>query len=164
MSGKTVFRTDQIDMMEIVQQAIELNADYANSYSVQYKLCSPVGVYKVIGDRDRLMQVMANLMSNAAKFSPAGSVVEIRILAQKTMVRIEVEDHGPGIPDEFRHRIFSEFAQADSSDTRQQGGTVLGLNISQKLVARMDGEIGYETEVGKGSIFWFALPYAPNQG
>ena len=164
MSGKTVFRTDQIDMMEIVQQAIELNADYANSYSVQYKLCSPVGVYKVIGDRDRLMQVMANLMSNAAKFSPAGSVVEIRILAQKTMVRIEVEDHGPGIPDEFRHRIFSEFAQADSSDTRQQGGTGLGLNISQKLVARMDGEIGYETEVGKGSIFWFALPYAPNQG
>ena len=164
MSGKTVFRTDQIDMMEIVQQAIELNADYANSYSVQYKLCSPVGVYKVIGDRDRLMQVMANLMSNAAKFSPAGSVVEIRILAQKTMVRIEVEDHGPGIPDEFRHRIFSEFAQADSSDTRQQGGTGLGLNITQKLVARMDGEIGYETEVGKGSIFWFALPYAPDEG
>jgi PAS domain S-box-containing protein len=164
MSGSTVFRIDQIDMMEIVKQAIELNTEYANSYGVQFSLSTPTESHRIVGDRDRLMQIMANLMSNAAKFSPAGSVVYIRLIRKKTMVRVEIEDQGSGIPDEFRSRIFTEFAQADSSDTRRQGGTGLGLNITKKIVERMNGEIGYETEIGKGSIFWFALPYVVARG
>lgn len=159
VSGKTVFRTDQIDMLQLVKQAIELNTEYATSYGVHFTLVAAKVTAKVTGDKDRLMQVMANLMSNAAKFSIAGGAVEIRLSSKDNQLRIEIEDHGPGIPDEFQHRIFSEFAQADSSDSRQQGGTGLGLNITKKLVERMDGEIGYRTELGQGTTFWFTLPH-----
>ncbi len=164
VSGKTVFRSDQIDMMQLVKHAIELNNDYASSYGIQLSLVTTKGIHNVLGDKERLMQVMANLISNAVKFSFAGGVVEIRLEQKDKKVRVEIEDHGSGIPNEFQSRIFSEFAQADSSDTRQQGGTGLGLNITKKILERMEGEIGYSTIVGQGSIFWFALPYAILKG
>jgi len=158
LSGKVIFNTDDIDMVELIRQSVSMNADYALKFGTRYELTEPAGAMHVIGDRDRLMQVMANLMSNAAKFNGAGSAVQIRVRRDDRVVKVEVQDHGPGIPLEFRNRIFGEFAQANSGDTRQQGGTGLGLNITKKLVSRMGGEIGYETELGLGSVFWFTLP------
>ena len=163
LSGKVVFKADDIDMVELIRQAVEMNADYAKTYGTHFELLEPDRACHVIGDRDRLMQVMANLMSNAAKFNGPGSAVQIRIARQERHVKVAVEDHGPGIPVEFRDRIFGEFAQANSGDTRQQGGTGLGLNITKKLLSRMDGEIGYETELGLGSVFWFTLPVFDNE-
>jgi signal transduction histidine kinase len=72
-------------------------------------------------------------------------------------VRVEVRDHGPGIPAQFRDRIFQKFSQADSSDTRQKGGTGLGLAISKELIERMRGSVGFESEEGRGSCFYFEL-------
>ncbi|PRC93839.1 sensor histidine kinase [Solimicrobium silvestre] len=158
LSGKTVFRTDEIDLVELIKQSMELNAEFASSFGVNFTLSSSTGFRSVIGDKDRLLQVMANLMSNATKFSHFGGSVEIRLVQQDRCVRVEIEDRGAGIPVDFRHRMFGEFAQADSSDTRQQGGTGLGLNITKKLVERMGGEIGYISEFGQGSTFWFTMP------
>ncbi len=109
-------------------------------------------------DSDRLTQVLTNLLSNAVKFSPPGSTVEVRVSRVAQQVRVEVADHGPGIPEKFRSRIFQKFSQADSSDSRQKGGTGLGLNISKALIEQMGGHIGFNSQVGAGSTFFFELP------
>jgi CheY-like chemotaxis protein len=113
---------------------------------------------RVCVDSDRLIQVVTNLLSNAIKFSLPGSAVQVALHTQAGRVRVEISDNGPGIPDEFRERIFQKFSQADSSDTRQKGGTGLGLSISKAIIERMDGNIGFTTEDQVGTTFFFELP------
>ena len=158
ISGTAAFRSDPIDLLDMVAQSIEANAAYGASFQVSFELAEHSDITRAAGDFDRIMQVMANLLSNAAKFSRSGSVVKIHISHLGELARIEVEDTGQGIPDDFQHRIFSPFSQASNGDTRKQGGTGLGLNISKKLVENMGGEIGYVSTPGIGTIFWFTLP------
>ena len=101
---------------------------------------------------------MTNLLSNAAKFSPEGSTVQVAMAAEAGSVRVAVNDNGPGIPEGFRNRIFGRFAQADMSYTRQKGGTGLGLSICKRLIEMMDGKIGFSDRSGGGTTFWFELP------
>ena len=105
-----------------------------------------------------MLQVMTNLLSNAAKFSPEGQVVEISTEEDGWSLCIAVHDHGPGIPEAFRPRIFGRFNQADSTTSRQKGGTGLGLAICKRLIEMMDGRIGFEDREGGGTTFWFELP------
>jgi DNA-binding response OmpR family regulator len=112
----------------------------------------------VLGDADRLMQVLGNLISNAIKFSPPGGVVTLTVLDHDATLRLCVHDDGPGIPDEFRDRMFSKFAQADASDSRQKGGTGLGLSIAKRIVERHGGRIGFDSDThGGGTTFWVEL-------
>jgi len=115
---------------------------------------------KVIGlwDKVRVEQIVTNLLSNAAKFSPAQAEVTLSAERCGTEVRVRVSDRGPGIPREFRERIFQRFAQADSSTTRRQEGTGLGLSISKAIVERLGGRIGFRTAAGHGTTFFFDLP------
>jgi CheY-like chemotaxis protein len=92
------------------------------------------------------------------KFSPPNETVEVHVTRAGLGVRVEVRDRGPGIPDEFRKRIFQKFSQADSSDTRQAAGTGLGLNISRAIVERLGGHMGFESKAGAGTTFFFELP------
>jgi signal transduction histidine kinase len=112
----------------------------------------------VWGDSHRLLQVFANLISNAVKYSPAGETVLIGVSVYKNLYRVSVSDRGSGIPEEFRNRIFQRFAQADSSDTREKGGTGLGLSICKAIVERHHGYIHYQSEPGSGTVFYFDLP------
>lgn len=160
LSGKMNMQAAPVNLAELIRQAIEANSAYAAAYQVRYALARPLAPSMATGDADRLMQVLANLLSNAAKFSRPGGIVTIRILPCDSVLRVEVEDHGAGIPPAFEARIFEPFAQADSTDTRQQGGTGLGLNISKKLIRQMGGDIGYRSEIGQGTTFWFTLPVA----
>ena len=111
---------------------------------------------RLIGDPKRLKQVLVNLVSNAIKFTAEGRVV-VRAGTRDGRLRFEVEDTGIGLTEEARARIFEAFAQADSSTTRRYGGTGLGLAISQRLVERMGGELGLDSEPGAGSTFWFEI-------
>jgi hypothetical protein len=111
-------------------------------------------------DPNRLAQVLANLLSNAAKFSPQSTSVKVNVQRLADRARVEVRDHGPGISDEFKSRIFGRFMQADSSVTRTQGGTGLGLHITKELVERMGGWIGFESATGRGTTFWVEFPLA----
>jgi PAS domain S-box-containing protein len=162
-SGKLQIHLKPVDSLYILRQALEASRIYAEKCQVKFELGSvPVGA-EVMADPDRLMQVMANLLSNAAKFSPAHATVQVSAAIHESFIRFSVADHGAGIPDAFRATIFEKFVQADNSDSRNFEGTGLGLSITKKLVEAMHGSIGFETELGKGSTFYFDLPIAQHQ-
>jgi signal transduction histidine kinase len=127
--------------------------------------CDPALVgMRLLGDPQRLGQILLSLIDNAIKYTPEGWVcVRTRLVAadpQRAIVRFEVQDTGIGIAPEVRGRIFDAFEQADNSSTRCYGGTGLGLAISQRLLERMGGEIRVESRVGEGSTFWFNVALA----
>jgi len=166
-SGKMIFDMHGQPITALIEQAIENNSGYAENLGIHFALTTPVPAIAVLADAFRLLQVMSNLLSNAAKFSPAASTVEITVVERiatngARLARVQVTDCGPGIADEFRSRIFQKFSQADSSDTRAKSGTGLGLAICKAIIEQMGGTIGYESEVGVGSTFYFELPQASN--
>lgn len=157
-SGKMVFELKSVNIIVLVEQAVETNRSYGVQYGITYQIQADFPTVNVFADDDRIMQVLANLLSNAAKFSPRGSTVLIKVSRKDKNIRVEVTDSGPGIPAEFRSRIFQKFAQADSSDTRQKGGSGLGLSISKAIIEKHNGIIGFESELNKGTTFFFELP------
>jgi PAS domain S-box-containing protein len=157
-SGSLEFQFDVMDLLGLVREGIEANHGYAEQHAVEFVLAESDPDLMVRADRDRLNQVLANLLSNAAKFSPAGEKVEIAAIRQNGAARVSVTDHGPGIPDEFHENLFDRFTQVDSSDTRQVGGTGLGLNISRTIIEKHGGNIGFESNQEQGTVFYFDLP------
>lgn len=157
-AGQLVFRNRPIDLDDFAEQALTVNQAYGDQYGVQFRITNREPDAMVNADRDRLDQIFANLLSNAAKFSPRDSDVEISVRRQNGMVRTAVTDYGPGIPEEFRDRIFEKFTQADSSDARRIKGTGLGLNIVKQIVEQMGGTVGCELNSGRGTTIYFDLP------
>lgn len=157
-SGKMVFEMAPLELGPVIEQALETNQAYASQLGVDLQLITPVPEIRIVGDNDRILQVLANLLSNAAKFSPAGGTVQVEVTRRSKTVRVSIRDHGPGISEEFRKSIFQKFAQADASTTRQRGGTGLGLSISKAIVERHNGQIGFDSQPGEGATFYFELP------
>lgn len=156
-SGQMRFNFQWFDIRDLVLQSIELNREYGQKYQVQFVVQEPLPYSQVFVDKDRFIQVMTNLLSNAAKFSQSGGTVDVVVTEDVKTVRVAVVDYGMGIPDEFRNRIFGKFAQADSSDSRQKGGTGLGLNISKTIIDHFGGKIDFTSEMGEKTVFYFDL-------
>ena len=157
-SGKLSLNIQSIEVAPFLQHVLEVHQTYGHKYQVNFLLDPIPDPIHVSADPDRLAQVMANLLSNAAKFSPSGAQVHVRAKSGATRVRFEVEDLGAGIPEEFRSRIFEKFAQADASASRRFEGTGLGLSITRQLVQAMGGTIGFTSTEGEGTTFHFDLP------
>jgi PAS domain S-box-containing protein len=159
-SGKMKFDMAPLTLADAAQRSIDAVRGYADQLGVEVGFQAPDEALMVRADVDRLVQVGANLISNALKFSKTGDRVEVSVQRRGRLARLSVIDHGPGIPDEFRARIFTKFAQADSSDTRQKGGTGLGLVIAKEIVDRHGGRLWFESEPGRGARFHVDLPLA----
>jgi len=158
-SGQMGFRFVPQDLMPLIEQALESNRSYAQPFQIELRLLETVTGARVRVDADRIQQVLANLLSNAAKFSPRGGTVDVLVMRRgRAAVRVAVVDHGRGIPEEFQSRVFEKFAQADASSSRQKGGTGLGLSISRAIIERHGGQMGFNTAPDAGTTFWFELP------
>jgi PAS domain S-box-containing protein len=160
IAGKMYFDLQTQPLMPLLELSLESIHAYGKQYQVSFLLTERADEVQVLVDSVRLQQVVANFLSNAAKFSPTGGQVEITVRRHNAGVRVEVSDHGSGIPAEFHNRIFQKFSQADTTDTRQKGGTGLGLAISKELIERMGGHIGFVSSPGQGTVFFFELPVA----
>jgi PAS domain S-box-containing protein len=156
--GQLALDSVSVPLVDLLREAIEANAGFAEKCEVRLRFEGPSADDRVLVDPHRLVQVLTNLLSNAAKFSPAGAEIRVRMIPLSTHVRVEVEDSGPGIAVEFQSRIFEKFAQAESSATRHFEGTGLGLSIARGLVDSMGGTIGYTTSIGVGTTFYLELP------
>jgi len=156
-SGKLILAMSPLDLREIAARSIDGVRGYADQLGVSLSL-GEGDPAPVRGDADRLIQVVTNLLSNAAKFSPAGGEVAVTVNPEARIARLSVTDHGPGIPEAFRSRIFGKFAQADSTDTRAKGGTGLGLAIAREIAERHGGRLWFESAEGDGATFHLDLP------
>jgi two-component system sensor histidine kinase/response regulator len=162
-SGNMVFDFAPVDLRGAAEQAIDANRAFAEVHkaSIRFETVSPGCTVRA--DPDRLIQVFTNLLSNAIKFSPDGGEVVVTVKRVAQMGCFLVRDHGPGIPVEFRSRIFQKFAQAEVGDARQKGGSGLGLTIVAKIVAQHGGTVEFRNAPDGGTIFEVGIPLSAEE-
>ena len=154
--GKMEMHYADLPAQTILNRSAEVVRGFAEESGIRLEIVpSPLQV-KV--DGDRIVQVLVNLLSNAVKFSPKGSLVRVTVAPSAELVEFRVRDEGRGVPKEHREAIFERFRQVEGSDARKQGGTGLGLAIARGIVEEHGGRIGVESELGKGSTFFFTVP------
>ncbi len=157
-AGKLELRFDDVEAINVLNDALEGIDGMAKEFGIELKNDTMIASGTLHCDKDRIIQVLHNLISNAIKFSPEGETVTLQLSEIDEGLKFSVKDHGSGIPESQAHKLFGRFQQLDSSDTRQQGGTGLGLAISKAIIKEHAGTIGFESVVGEGSVFWFTLP------
>jgi PAS domain S-box-containing protein len=157
--GRLHMDIEAAPLRDVVARAREAVQAFADDRQVTLEM-DPTPIV-VQGDAGRLVQVLVNLVSNAVKFSAPGGSVRVAVEEAGDKARIAVIDHGRGVPASHRAAIFERFRQVESSDSREKGGTGLGLAICKAIVEQHGGEIGVDSEEGKGSTFWFTIPSAP---
>lgn len=156
-AGKMKFDMRPYALTELIDEALNANQAFATSRDITLKREGDCHC-GVRVDSMRLHQILNNYLSNAIKFSPAGSVVTVTTQRLGEQVQINVIDQGEGIPLAFQSQIFNKFAQADGSDRRQQAGTGLGLAITRELAQQMNGDVGFSSLPEHGATFWVRLP------
>lgn len=157
-AGKMELKAMPLELMSLLKQSLDANQAYAEQYHVSYELEGDLPGAMVSVDANRMLQVFANLLSNASKYSPVGGKVSVALERIGQHIRVAVKDNGPGITDEFKNRIFQKFAQADSSDTRKKGGTGLGLSITKAIVEQMGGRIWFDSTPDVQTVFYVEFP------
>lgn len=149
-----------LDVAGQLREAIEANSGFASVKEVQLE-CDPVAPGLIVmGDANRLQQVLSNLLSNAIKFSQPHTAVTLSARAEGEHIAISVKDVGCGIPEAFQPRIFNRFEQARETDATEKGGSGLGLAIARELITLMHGKIGFSSHAEIGTTFWITLPSA----
>lgn len=157
-SGRIRLHLRPVDLTALVERAVEANRAQAAERGVRLTLRNGLGAARVQADGERLLRVLQHLLSNAVKFSPARGAVEIEVRRVDAVIRVSVTDRGPGIPEEFRERIFQAFSKAPSDSAPSQDGAGLGLGLARAVVELHGGRIGYASEPGAGTHFYFELP------
>jgi PAS domain S-box-containing protein len=157
-SGELVLQSEPVSVLPIVQQVVEQIRLRAASRS--FSLPTKPGLPFVFADRDRVAEVLANLLDNADKYSPRGKGVTVEVRADETEVTLSVRDAGPGLPPQDLARVFDKFYRADNSDAQAAYGYGLGLYVCRQLVEAQGGRIWAENHPDGGAVFSFTLPVA----
>jgi PAS domain S-box-containing protein len=164
-SGQFVLGEKKVDLRALARDVVdEMRACFASREDISIDLSVPHALQSIVGDSDKLRQVLINLIDNAVKYSPEGGRVEISVEARDGGIRIAVQDEGIGIAPLEQRRIFGKFYRVDPALTRGVGGTGLGLYICRELVRRMEGRLSVSSEEGKGSTFVVDLPVGAARG
>ena len=157
-AGKMEMVFEKTSIASVMERSIESVKSYAEQYEVTFEL-DLKGDYFVYGDGDRLVQVVVNLLSNSCKYSPKQETVHIAVSTNESdYVQVSISDKGRGIPAETLPKMFERFQQVEVADAKRKGGSGLGLAICKAIIEQHNGKIGVESDLGKGSRFWFSLP------
>ena len=159
-AGKMEMRKEPLSLDELVTRTVAAFKTVADEKALIIDTDLPTDLPPVEGDAERLGQVLANLVSNALKFCEDGGTIMVRARVEGPELVVSVKDRGIGIPKKAQAQLFDRFYQADSSGTRERGGTGLGLHISRQIVEAHGGRIWVESRLGRGSTFSFAIPIA----
>ena len=154
-AGKLKFSIEEIDLLKIVSDTVEMVAETNNTYQIDFK--PAIDRCLVFADVQRMEQVLNNLLSNAIKYSPGTDRIEVLLEVRDNFAVVGVKDFGMGIPSEKINNLFSRFYRIDEH-TPNISGLGIGLYLSKEIISRHHGQIWVESEIGKGSIFWFSLP------
>jgi two-component system sensor histidine kinase BarA len=164
-AGKLLLEKTPISFRDLIEDVVTMLAPTAHAKNLELVHLHYQDVpNEIIGDPLRIKQVITNLINNAIKFTQSGDIVVRVMLAEETsstsreFIKVSIDDTGVGLSRAQQHSIFRAFSQADATTARNFGGTGLGLAISKNLIEQMDGTISFESELGKGSSFWFTLP------
>jgi signal transduction histidine kinase len=153
--GRLEMSFEPLDLASLLREQAQLFAGQSDAHEIRLDLDNEP--FLIVGDRDRLGQVLANLLSNAIKYSPDGGIVELSGERENGLVRVQVRDEGRGIPRAEQPRIFTKFFRGDAGASGI-GGTGLGLALAREIVEAHGGHIGFKSELGTGSTFWFEVP------
>jgi PAS domain S-box-containing protein len=157
-SGRMEFHYEKVELMPLVEQAIDATSAYAANYGVHIELSDGVAGAMVRVDPDRMIQVLTNVLSNAVRFSAADDRVTVEVFRHNGMLRVAISDQGPGISEDFRDHVFEAFARGEHDDWRHRSGTGLGMSISKAIIEELGGAISFETELGEGTTFFVDIP------
>ncbi len=156
-SGKLTLQRETYKVSEILGPSLQAVRGFAEQQGVKLA-ASEQSKAEIFADRDRLVQVLINLVSNAIKFSPKGGTVTLAVSEEDAGIRFNIIDQGRGVPEQLREAIFDRFKQVEEDDAKVKGGSGLGLAICKAIVERHGGTIGVDSQEGKGSTFWFRIP------
>ena len=162
-TGRLKLEMDNVTIDTLVEETIRSLQPRFDEKNQKLEVKLAKNLPQVYADPDRLGQILTNLVSNANKYTPADGKIRINASVVKKTVRIDVIDTGIGISQEDQKSLFSQFFRSEDTAVREQQGWGLGLNVTKRLVELMGGEIGVESEFGKGSTFWFSLPTATDE-
>ena len=151
------------DLVRIVRQVVEDQRILAPTRTIRWD--TSILQADVLADTDRVEQVVNNYLSNALKYSEADKPVGVRLEREEAMMRVEVADYGPGLSSAQQQHIWNRFSRVEGIEVKSGTGVGLGLGlyICRNLIERQGGQVGVESERGRGSTFWFTLPLAPTQ-
>lgn len=155
--GRLEIRLEPVQASAVVARAVEAVRGAAEAAGLRVEIEGVAGTVR--GDADRLVQVLVNLLGNATKFAPAGSALTVRTIPAGASCEFQVEDRGRGVPEALREAIFERYRQVEAGDDRAKGGAGLGLAICKSIVEQHGGSIGVRSEAGRGSTFWFRIPF-----
>lgn len=163
-NSEVSFIKELVSLRDLALQGAEQNVPYATTLQVRIETSVPADAIMVMGDPDRLLQALSNLLSNACKFSSPGGVVFLKVERGYADAKISVTDNGPGIPTAEQPRLFKRFSQVGTTHQRGLAGTGLGLAITRSIVERHGGTISVDSIEGEGSTFWFSIPLSTADG
>ena len=157
-SGNLNLNLCRADLVQVVRKNVELNNVIAHKKNISIHLNATASMPEILFDMGKIEQVLNNLISNAVKFSPPGSNVNVYISKGDSDLTVAVADHGPGIPEAEREKLFKPFQKTSVKSTGGETSTGLGLSIVHKLILGHKGKIWVDSKVGEGSTFYFSLP------
>ncbi len=162
-TGKLELHLASCDLLAVVRESVEAQRQVQRDRTIHLRLPSEPPVVEVMADADRIQQVVTNYLTNAVKYSPADRAIEVTVLVNGNQVRIAVRDEGPGLPPKERRRIWERFHRARGVAGQNSTGIGLGLGlyICRQIVEQHGGHVGVESEVGRGSTFFFTIPFLP---